>query len=355
MAEAKELFKSIAKSLGDEVPVFDSSDISLASFVPFGVSSGLPFLDYNLGNRGGFPAGRVFEFYGLPHCGKTALALQAVAEYQRVGGECLWVETEFTFDAERAKTLGVDVDRLKVIEVGTIEDIFNGIDKVLDGLDTVDWAKPFLFVVDSITAVPTKAMAEKEMKAFGMVGIEAKQIRSGMKRIVSRIARRNANMIFVNHAVATIPNTPYAKQTASAGGNAIKFASSARIELKNKKMIKEGTGKDSIQVGSEVELFVEKLKGGIAFDRKPTINFYIKSGFSAVDSLFDVLFESGKMERSGNTYSMFFDEDEPVKFAKKDWPEVCEAFGGWRKIYTNWKEEAKADGSLIPWGTVCAQ
>lgn len=240
----------------ETLAIYKAGDLRLSSSIPYGIPTQLADLDLAIG-KPGWPVGRVVELYGFEASGKTTLGLHAIAQAQAMGGSALFIDTERTFDASRARQIGVDPDNMLVAEADTIEEIFSLMEQTLDNLEKVGYDKAFVIMVDSITGVATEDDTDKDFKAPDRIGSEAKTIRRGMKRINPKIAKQKVLALFVNHAVAKI--TMYGKQSQAAGGHALKFYSTIRVEVTNLGQIKDENTK--IRSGQNVKVTVEKLKG----------------------------------------------------------------------------------------------
>ena len=252
------IFSHIQKAIDKDpnATIRKSGDINIRSRIPFGIPSGIPELDLRLG-RPGLPAGRVIEYFGFERSGKTCAALQAIAQAQRMGGGGYFIDTQFSYDEERARDLGIDPDvNFAVGEAKTIEGIFRNMDAALDGLIESGFNKPFVMVVDSITAVETEHNNNLEIGAELRVGEDARRIRSGLKKLNEKIASSKACVIFINHAISTIAANKFAKQSASAGGHAIKFFATVRLQFTEGSDVKDGDKR----IGQNVYLRIEKLK-----------------------------------------------------------------------------------------------
>ena len=227
------IFKSVQKAVKQDglASVHKAGDLSISSYIPFGIRTGIPELDYNI-NRPGWPAGRCVELFGFEHCGKTTLALHAIAEAQRMGGSAYFIDTEKSWDDRRALQIGVDTDlRFGIGDADSIEAVFRLIGHMIDGRLANNDGKPFIIVVDSVTGTSTEFMKQHTMGKEERVGQDARTIRGGMRRIMADIAKTNITLIMINHAISTIPKFQFAKQSEAAGGHAIKLFATVRVNL----------------------------------------------------------------------------------------------------------------------------
>jgi recombination protein RecA len=342
--QVEDLFSRVEKALAKkelDISGYRASDVRIASHIPYGIRTRMPQLDLAMG-RPGYPVGRVIELYGLPYCGKTTAGFLAIAETQKQGGLAILIDTETAFEPMRAAEVGVDVDNLRIYSPISIQETFTLIGEILDAL--VDFSKPIVIVVDSVTAVPTKWQGEKGL-TNQKPGELAQQIKMGMKIITSKVAKKKALLLLVNHAHETM--AMYGKKTTSSGGHAIKFFSSNRIEFKHTKTLKTADGKE--RLGQEIKVNIEKLK--VAKLRHPDfkINLMVDGGFDTLGSLLEAMISIGmvKHPKGGKVYTL----ETGTEFAKIEWPQVVADNGGLDALYEHFIKEACARGRMIPWGS----
>jgi RecA/RadA recombinase len=185
--DIKKIFGLLQKDHPDNV--FLGNDLHMSSVAPYGISTGLAELDLYLGQKGGFPAGKIIELYGKPMCGKTSLALHTAAQWQKRGGIVFFIDTEFSFDPQRAAQLGCDAEAIIKAEAETIEGVFKYMIEMIDHLEKEAVTVPVLFIVDSATGVPTNADVKGDIDANERPGFEAKQIKRGIKKINAKLVR----------------------------------------------------------------------------------------------------------------------------------------------------------------------
>ena len=298
------------------------TDLHLDSHVAFGVPSRVPMIDLAIG-RPGYPAGRIVELFGLPATGKTTAAYHVLAQAQVMGGTAVLIDTERTFDVERATACGIDPSHLLVAEANDIEGIFEKILKMLDAY-TVDKAasqNPLVIAVDSITAVETRDGSESDLRKERRIGDDARAIRRGLRRVNSKIADTKAIVIFVNHSIANMAT--FGKQSDSAGGNAIKFFSSVRLRFSFVSNITEGKKEEKERLGQVVVITSEKNKVGAIniMDFRADLT---EHGFDLYDGLFDGFEKIGAIERVNNINWHFV----PTKttFQRKEWKDLINNF-----------------------------
>jgi recombination protein RecA len=338
--------KKLEKAKIDDAEITMGHDPGILSVVKFEISSGIPELDLNLGGKCGLPSGKIIEYFGWEGSGKTTAALHAIAEVQRMGGLALFVDTEHTFSKERAEQLGVDVDRLHVASASSIESVFTILEEFILSVDEIGFTGPVLLVVDSITGVPTKGELQKEIHQEARVGNEAKQIRRGVKRTNSMLAKTNISSIFINHNISKI--AAWGKQSESAGGHGLKFFSTVRVSFTKTGTVKEG----DIRLGDKIKIEIEKLKNAELSNPIISEIYLMEYGFDKIGSLLEAACSTGWIDhpKSSKTYSLNKGSDSERQFKRSEWPEIVESLGGYYKVYNEWKEHGKVNNKLFPWG-----
>jgi len=344
-------FDTIFKKLSDSAKkdphsnAYRPGDISIPSEVPYGIPSGIPRLDVSIG-RTGLPAGRVIEYFGFEKTGKTTAALHALAQAQCMGGGGLFIDGEQSWDEDRATEIGIDPNKnLALSSVDTIESIFRQMDAGIKGYMESGLSVPFVIIVDSITGVTSELEKEKEYGSTARVGEDARVIRSGMRKIVPDIAKSKVCVIFINHAVAKIAATAFAKQSDSSGGHAIKFFSSLRCNFANAGKIMSPD--KSEMLGQKVNIQIEKLKKSkLRFPVIKEISLLNDSGFDLSLELLEAGIQVGMITKKNNlVFSM-----EDREFTRKDWPQVIEDWGGAQKAYEEFLVWLKNKDIIREWG-----
>jgi protein RecA len=301
-------------------------DLSIKSLVKFGIPSRIPELDLSIG-RAGYPAGRVVEFYGLPMSGKTTAALHAIAQAQRMGGAVFFIDTELSFDPDRAAECGVDPTHLGILEAKDIEEVFEKIEFLLDSRKEPD-GKPFLICIDSITGVQTRTDAAREIKEGNRVGENARIIRHGLQRLNNAIADTQSTVIFINHSTALIGNaSPWAKKSDSSGGNAIKYYASIRVEFKNGGDIKVKDEDTDEKTRRGMNSILELTKNKVAATGVQQIWVELtENGFDFYVSLWNAYEKMGAMQKVNN--QTYYFAPTKTQIAKKDWRKFVDGFEG---------------------------
>ncbi len=253
-----------------------------------GISSGALSLDLALG-VGGYPRGRVVEIFGPESSGKTTLALHAVAEAQKAGGIGAFVDAEHALDVSYAKKIGVDIEQLLVSQPDTGEQALE-IAEVLVRSNAVD-----VVVVDSVAALVPRAEIEGEM-GDSHVGLQARLMSQALRKLTSTIAKSRTLVIFINQIRMKI-GVMFGNPETTTGGNALKFYSSVRLDVRRVGAIKEGDQ----SVGNRTRVTVVKNKVAPPF-RKAEFDILYAEGISHVGDLLDLAVEKGLVDKRGAWY-----------------------------------------------------
>lgn len=299
----KDFGKGSIMKMGDE-------NVESVDVIPTG-SLGL---DIALG-VGGYPRGRIIEIYGPESSGKTTLALHAIAEAQKLGGIAAFIDAEHAFDRFYAENLGVDTDNLLISQPDNGEQALQIADQLISSA-AVD-----IIVIDSVAALTPKAEIEGDM-GDNKVGLQARLMSQALRKMTSTISKTNTTCIFINQLREKI-GIMFGNPETTTGGNALKFYSSVRIDVRPSTAIKDGEE----VLGKLTKVKIVKNKVAPPF-RKCEFDIMFGEGISKVGEILDIAVDNDIVKKSGSWFSygetrLAQGRDAVLKLLK-DNPELCE-------------------------------
>jgi recombination protein RecA len=315
--------KALAQALGQIEKQFGKGSVmrmgdSQASRDIEAISTGSIGLDVALG-IGGLPKGRVVEIYGPESSGKTTLTLQVIAESQKLGGTAAFVDAEHALDPGYAEKLGVNVDELLVSQPDTGEQALEITDMLVRS-GAVD-----IVVVDSVAALTPKAEIEGEMGDSHM-GLQARLMSQALRKLTGNIQRSNTMVIFINQIRMKI-GVMFGSPETTTGGNALKFYSSVRLDIRRIGAIKKG---DEV-IGNQTRVKVVKNKVSPPF-KQAEFEILYGEGISRMGEVIDLGVQHGIVDKAGSWYSYGDDRigqgKENVREFLKNHPEMAEEIEG---------------------------
>ncbi|MFK2823631.1 recombinase RecA [Arcobacter sp. YIC-80] len=287
------------------------------------ISTGSLGLDLALG-VGGIPKGRVVEIYGPESSGKTTLTLHAIAECQKAGGVCAFIDAEHALDTVYAKNLGVDIDNLLVSQPDFGEQALEILETVIRS-GAVD-----LVVVDSVAALTPKVEIDGDMDDQ-QVGVQARLMSKALRKITGLLNKMNTTVIFINQIRMKIGMTGYGSPETTTGGNALKFYSSVRLDIRRIATLKQAEN----SIGNRVKVKVVKNKVAAPF-KQAEFDIMFGEGISKTGELIDYGVKLDIVDKAGAWFSYGDSKigqgKENSKVFLKDNPEIANEIEG--KILT---------------------
>ena len=327
----KSVISNIEKSYGKGAIMMLGKKDSDAIFDVY--STGSLGLDIALG-IGGLPRGRVVEVYGPESSGKTTLTLHVIAEAQKMGGVCAFIDAEHALDPGYAKKLGVNIDELLISQPDTGEQALEISDTLVksEGID--------LLVIDSVAALVPRAELEGEM-GDSLPGLQARLMSQALRKLTSSISKTNTMVVFINQLRMKI-GVMFGSPEVTTGGNALKFYSSVRLDIRRIGAIKD---KDNI-IGNQTRVKVVKNKMAPPF-KIVEFDIMYGQGISKIGEIIDLGVQADIVDKAGAWYS-YKDEKigqgrENTKQFLKDNPQMLEEIEARIRSNSNTVEELMID------------
>lgn len=264
---------------------------------------------------GGYPRGRIIEIYGPESSGKTTLAIHAIAEAQKAGGVAAFIDAEHAFDRFYAEKLGVNVNELIISQPDNGEQALEIADQLIRS-SAID-----ILIVDSVAALTPKAEIEGDM-GDNRVGLQARLMSQALRKLTATISKTNTCCIFINQLREKI-GVMFGNPETTTGGNALKFYSSVRLDIRRVTTLKDG----DTPIGNQVRVKVVKNKVAPPF-RKAEFEITFGEGISKAGEVVDLGVQYGIIKKSGSWFSYgdsrLGQGRDAVKKIIKDNPELCE-------------------------------
>ena len=278
------------------------------------IPTGSLMLNHALG-VGGYPKGRIIEIYGPESSGKTTLAIHAIAEAQKAGGIATIIDAEHAFDRFYAEKLGVDLENLLISQPDNGEQALEIADQLIRSA-AID-----IVVIDSVAALTPKAEIEGDM-GDNKVGLQARLMSQALRKVTSTISKTNTTCIFINQLREKI-GVMFGNPETTTGGNALKFYSSVRLDIRRVTSIKDG---DEV-VGNQVRVKVVKNKVAPPF-RKAEFEIMFGEGICKVGEILDLGIQYNIVKKSGSWFSYndskLAQGRDSAKQILRDNPELCD-------------------------------
>ena len=283
------------------------------------ISTGSSILDLAISNRpnGGLPVGKMVEFNGLEGTGKSLVSAHICAETQRKGGIAVVLDTENAAAPEFWKSLGVDLKNLLYVQVDTVEEIFENMEKMIGIVRKSNKDRILTLIVDSVAAASTKAELESDHGKDGFATGKSIIISKAMRKITNMIGKQKVLTVFTNQLRQNLNAMAFGDKYVVSGGKALAYHCSVRVRLNNTGKLKKGEE----VIGNECKAVVIKNRMGPP-QRQASFDIYFDSGIADYGSWIKVLKETNLVKQGGAYYTYKKDDGSEWKFQSKDFVET---------------------------------
>jgi recombination protein RecA len=283
------------------------------------ISTGSSMLDLAISNRphGGLPVGKMVEFNGLEGTGKSLVSAHICAETQRKGGVAVVLDTENAAAPEFWKSLGVDLKNLLYVQVDTVEDIFEQMEKMIGIVRKSNKDRILTLIIDSVAAASTKAELESDHGKDGFATGKSIIISKAMRKITNMIGKQKVLTVFTNQLRQNLNAMAFGDKYVVSGGKALAYHCSVRVRLNNTGKLKKGED----VIGNECKAVVIKNRMGPP-QRQASFDIYFDSGIADYGSWIKVLKDQNLIKQGGAYYTYKKDDGSEWKFQSKDFVET---------------------------------
>jgi recombination protein RecA len=313
---SKTLIKELNKDAKEKVAWCLSTEVDNPTDVKDFISTGSTLLNYIITNKrnGGVPAGKLTEICGEEASGKSLLANHILANAQKKGGLAVLIDTENAFNTEFAKRIGLNIEQLVYIQPQTVEEVFENIEKVIALARAKDVKRIIAIVWDSVAGTPCKAEIEGDYDPNSRIGLTAKAIAKGMRKLTQTVGKEKITLVFTNQLKVKI-GVMFGDPMQTPGGKAIPYHASVRIRLNRSTELK-----DDAKATYAIKTNAKVIKGRFGPPlRKCSFNIHFSDGIDDINSWRDYLWEIEEIKKSGGFMHMKSYDGTEIKFRESAW------------------------------------